>query len=648
MKKLALMTMVIAFVVSTASFADLTYRRWDVATGNIDEAWAIVDGETAPDVVQIIGASGVGDQGIDNFVASITGYLIAPTDGDYVFYCQSDDDSQLLLSTDGDIANAVLVSRTDGWANNQEWTSGNLTPSEPIALTAGQLVAIKTAMREGTGGDSHNIGWLAPGATGVTLIPAGDTLPNDAALAVPRNPSPADGATGVVDAMLSWDAPVVGAEAYDVLFGTDPAALDKVSEGQAETSYDAGSVPTELAFSTTYYWGVMAAGETSVWSFTTADPVVINSVTGDAQPLGAVATLAVDAVSPVGAELTYAWHRLNLELMPGMIIPDAPIPGAESATLVIDPVTAGDQGEYYCMVTSPDGAVASPVVFMDAQTGLIHEWTFNDSPDGVTIPDVVGGADGVLVNQTGNAVIADGQCTTGNDGSQISNQTTGDYVDLPNGLVSPLTQMTIECWATWTDDTAGLWQRVYDFGTSNGGEDISNNADAGGAVYDFYSTANNNASNCIIEYRHGGTSPIITPLTGGPMPLGEEIMIGQTHDDKANVIKMYINGVAVGGYAPLYPLKAMTDNNNWLGRSQWGDELFVGSWNEFRIYDTVLSADQIAADYLAGPDAMGVLPEPCGTNIVGDLNGDCVYDFLDAAIAADTFLTDLIEEQAAE
>jgi hypothetical protein len=365
-----------------------------------------------------------------------------------------------------------------------------------------------------------------------------------------------------------------------------------------------------------------------------------------------VATLAVDAVSPVGADLTYQWHRLDLELMPGMVIPDAPIPGAESATLVIDPVTAADQGEYYCMVTSPDGAVASPVVFMDAQTGLIHQYTFNDSPDGVTVPDVVGGADGVLDNITGLAAFADGQLTLGNDGSQSSNggegnTANGDYVDLPNGLVSVLTQMTIECWTTWNDNTQ-TWTRVYDIGTSNDGEGVSPGGGNGGDVSYFTFTPKNGGTQAGLEYRRGGARTI---NPNGRLPGGEEVMIAQTHDDKAGVIKLYINGVAVGGQPVDFTLGSINDNNVWLGRSQWGDPLYVGSFNEFRIYDTVLSAEQIAADYLAGPDALGVLPERCTPEAftqAGDLNEDCVYDLLDAAIAADQFLTDLMAEQAEE
>ena len=37
----------------------------------------------------------------------------------------------------------------------------------------------------------------------------------------------------------------------------------------------------------------------------------------------------------------------------------------------------------------------------------------------------------------------------------------------------------------------------------------------------------------------------------------------------------------------------LIDNNNWLGRAQFNDQLFRGSYDEFRIYDIPLTADVI-------------------------------------------------------
>src|SRR5581483_4444041 len=80
--------------------------------------------------------------------------------------------------------------------------------------------------------------------------------------------------------------------------------------------------------------------------------------------------------------------------------------------------------------------------------------------------DSVGGQNGTLVNgsiSSGQAVLANGILGSGNPA--------GQYVDLPDNIVSNYTAITIETWITPTldDITAGaFWARVWDFGNSDG------------------------------------------------------------------------------------------------------------------------------------------------------------------------------------
>jgi len=88
--------------------------------------------------------------------------------------------------------------------------------------------------------------------------------------AVPSNPSPADGATGVsISADLNW-ADSSDATSYDVYFGTTPSPT-KVANVTG-SSYDPGT----LDYETLYYWKIVAkndCGDTEgpIWQFTTAD-----------------------------------------------------------------------------------------------------------------------------------------------------------------------------------------------------------------------------------------------------------------------------------------------------------------------------------------------------------------------------------------
>jgi hypothetical protein len=96
----------------------------------------------------------------------------------------------------------------------------------------------------------------------------------------PTTPDPADDATDIsVTADLSWEDGG-GADTYDVYFGTDPEALDLVSEGQAGTSYDP---PGSLDAETEYFWRIDAVNaygttEGDVWSFTTGAAGIVHNM----------------------------------------------------------------------------------------------------------------------------------------------------------------------------------------------------------------------------------------------------------------------------------------------------------------------------------------------------------------------------------
>jgi hypothetical protein len=72
-------------------------------------------------------------------------------------------------------------------------------------------------------------------------------------------------------------------------------------------------------------------------------------------------------------------------------------------------------------------------------------------------------------------------------------------------------------------------------------------------------------------------------------------------------MKMYLNGVLVASGTATIPLSGIIDTNCWLGRSLFSvDPYFYGSYHEFRIYSGLLSDSDVAADYAAGPDVVGV------------------------------------------
>ncbi len=95
--------------------------------------------------------------------------------------------------------------------------------------------------------------------------------------AYPREPKPADGATGLaVDTTLAWRSGR-GAGTHEVYLGTDPAALD-LAGTTTQSSYS-----PDLNLDTTYYWQIVEVNEAEaistwigdIWSFSTQEYVLI-------------------------------------------------------------------------------------------------------------------------------------------------------------------------------------------------------------------------------------------------------------------------------------------------------------------------------------------------------------------------------------
>ena len=102
-------------------------------------------------------------------------------------------------------------------------------------------------------------------------------------------------------------------------------------------------------------------------------------------------------------------------------------------------------------------------------------------------------------------------------------------------------------------------------------------------------------------------------LTGGAkMPIGQLTYIAVTYDPLTNSSRLYLNGVLINSISkPLNHLRLFTDFNNWLGRSQWTrDPFYNGEYEEFRMWDGILTSEEIAAHYAAGPNEQFVRIRP--------------------------------------
>jgi len=231
---------------------------------------------------------------------------------------------------------------------------------------------------------------------------------------------------------------------------------------------------------------------------------------------------------------------------------------------------------------------------------LVHRYAFDGT--GVVATDSVGARDGVVVNTElggdGSVVLAGG----------VSNQ----YIDLPRFIVSRLRSATFEAWITW-DGGSAPWQRVFDFGEDEdlGYELGPDDLPMRGRRYVFLTartppTALSPEGVLRLGYQK------VPRLEGqfdapGPLPSGELTQVAVAIDEARQVVSLFVNGAIAGGEQPFTDtLGEIYDINNWLGRSNFDDASFGGTFHEFRIYSFALDEAQIAANFQRGADEPAV------------------------------------------
>ena len=211
---------------------------------------------------------------------------------------------------------------------------------------------------------------------------------------------------------------------------------------------------------------------------------------------------------------------------------------------------------------------------------LAHRYSFASGTSNVW--DSIGMAHGTLM---GNAVIT-------NNALKLTGAT-GGYVNLPGGLVSGSSSVTLEFWATF--GVNGNWARVVDFGNISG---------TSGQNY-FYFSPHNNSSGQTMEMK---TNNSATTFAFAPVLDNRTVHVVCIVDPTNNYSAVYTNGVLAATRAGTWP--AFTSvNTSWafIGRSLFSNDAYLNATiDEFRIYDGRLTPQEIAADYKFGPDALAL------------------------------------------
>jgi hypothetical protein len=220
-----------------------------------------------------------------------------------------------------------------------------------------------------------------------------------------------------------------------------------------------------------------------------------------------------------------------------------------------------------------------------AQT-LTHRYSFFNKANGsTTVVDSVGEANGSLV---GAAVITGGQL--------VLSGASGCYANLPAGLITGYSAVTVEAWANYGTLPVNCY--LFSFGNTDGSGD--------GEDYIFCAPQ---AARITISGVDPGYDGEQNASCGGWSGL-TDLHVVAVFNPPLGYLALYTNGVlAATNNAETVPLSSVKDVYNYIGKSLYTSDPYAPiKVDEFRIWNGALNGLQAAADYLAGDTVTNANP----------------------------------------
>ncbi len=245
-----------------------------------------------------------------------------------------------------------------------------------------------------------------------------------------------------------------------------------------------------------------------------------------------------------------------------------------------------------------------------AEASLVHRWSFNGTDD-ANFTDSIGGAVAKVMKKTSTTTTVDGGTVTWADGKAVLSGGNGTgHLNFGEGVMGTGDGATLEVWATKTANPAGWAYLVnYELIDSTTANHLSLALDLGGSNSSWGPSRWGQTENRVAGNKSGGVN-VLSPPAGVPFHVTLSL---EDKGDGSSDVRWMVSDAATGfiyskqsiNVKNLTPASAAADG--WallLGNNPWTNSTkdLACEIDEVRIWDGVLSDEQIKANIIAGPD----------------------------------------------
>ncbi|MFF1307489.1 LamG-like jellyroll fold domain-containing protein [Streptomyces sp. NPDC058307] len=204
-------------------------------------------------------------------------------------------------------------------------------------------------------------------------------------------------------------------------------------------------------------------------------------------------------------------------------------------------------------------------------------------------------ASGNITDSSGNGLTASlvnsatAQSVAGTDGGKAlalpggAPTSDGAYVRLPREVVGDASDLTVSARVKWSGDKSS-WQRIFDLGTDTSRYLFSTPYNGNGLFQTSVTTAGGGAENQVRGY--------------AALPADAWRTVTVTLDTTAGRLTTYLDGVAVSSAATAIKAKDLLSGSataaGYIGKSLYPDPLLKGAVDDFAVWHSALSAEQVA------------------------------------------------------